>query len=68
MENILIDIYQQVHLLNGKKVEVFVNQKELHLMVQCRILDRGQYDVQHFFINVCLQIQVQGVNEDTDFE
>jgi len=37
-------------------------------MVQCRIFDRGQYDVQHFFINVCLQIQVQGVNEDSDFE
>ena len=45
-----------------------MNQEELHLMIKSGILDGGQDYVHHFLIDIFLNVQIQSVNDHSNFE
>ena len=68
MKNILVNIYQQVHLFNRQNLKVFMDKKEFQLMVKRGILYRLHQNIHQLNINICLYIQIQGVNDHSDLE
>ena len=68
MKNVLVNVYQHVHLINRQNMEVLMDKKQLHLMVKSRILNGHQYDVHHLLINVFLYVQIQGVDDHSDLK
>jgi len=68
MKVVLVNIYQIVQLLDRQNIKVLMDQEELHLMVERGILYRGHQNVYQFSVNICMNIQIQGVNEHSDLE
>jgi hypothetical protein len=68
VQDLLVDVYQVVELLDTHHVEVLMDEEQLDLMEVDRLLD-GQHDyVQHLLVHVHHLVQVQSVDQDSNLE
>jgi hypothetical protein len=68
MKDILVDIDQLVHLLDRQGVEVLMDQEELHLVELDRIFDRYHQNIHHDCVHICLKVQIQCVDENSNLK
>ena len=68
VQDLLVDVYQLVHLLDAQYVEVLVQEEELDLVKLDRVSERLHQDVHHALVHILGRVEVERVNQNRDLE